>query len=268
MPRTGIIAGSGGLPRLLADGLPEARVIAFEGTATDVPEHRLSRHRIERLGALFDDLRAAGVDRVVLAGAMSRPALDPAVLDPVMRDLAPRILQAMQGGDDALLRLVVGIFEEQGFAVIGAHEALPDLTCEPGVLAGPGPSEATRADIARAEAILAALGPVDVGQGCVVSGGLCLGIETLQGTDAMLRFVAETPDGLRGRPGGILLKRPKPGQDLRVDMPAIGPETARAAAAAGLSGIVVAAGRTLLIDRAALCAECDARGLFLLAERP
>lgn len=266
MSRLGIIAGAGGLPAALAKAEPGALVIAFQGIATDLPEARVTRHRMEHLGSVFDTLRDAGVSRVVLAGSMSRPDLDPAAFDPLMTALAPRIVAAMAGGDDALLRLVIAIFEDQGLRVIGAHEVLPDLTAAPGHLAGPQPAAQARKDIALGRAILAALAPLDVGQGCVVASGLCLGIETLQGTDALLDLVARTPAHLRGDRRGVLVKRPKAGQDLRVDMPAIGPATAEAAAAAGLEGIAVAARETLLIDRDALIAACEARGLFLLAE--
>jgi hypothetical protein len=262
----GIIAGGGGLPPALAEALPDATCIAFDGAEVQIPEPRLSRHRVEHLGGLFEALRTANVTQVVMAGAMSRPALDPSALDPVMMALAPRILMAMQGGDDALLRLVIAIFEEQGFTVIGAHELLPDLTAAPGLVTGPEPDDSARADMARGQDILTALGPVDVGQGCVVAGGLCLGVETLQGTDALLRFVADTPAQLRPKPGGVLVKRPKPGQDLRVDMPAIGPETVRGAQAAGLSGIAIAAGQVLLIDRPALLQALKDTGLYLIAE--
>ncbi|WP_407493136.1 LpxI family protein [Pseudooceanicola sp. MF1-13] len=262
----GIIAGGGGLPRALAEALPEATCIAFEGAEVQIDEARLTRHRVEKLGGLFEALRNAQVTRVVMAGAMSRPALDPAQLDPVMMALAPRILQAMQGGDDALLRLVIAIFEEQGFEVIGAHELLPDLTAAAGLVAGPQPDDRARTDITRAQDILTALGPVDVGQACVVAGGLCLGVETLQGTDALLRFVTETPAHLRPKSGGVLVKRPKPGQDLRVDMPAIGPDTVRAAHSAGLAGIAIAAGQVLLIDRPTLLTALKDTGLFLIAD--
>ncbi|KGM46795.1 LpxI family protein [Pseudooceanicola atlanticus] len=264
--RLGIIAGSGGLPAALAAAAPEAHCIAFEGAEVALDEDRLDRHRIERLGGVFAALKEAGVDRVVMAGAMSRPSFDPTAMDAEMMALMPRLAPALQGGDDALLRLVIAIFEEQGFAVIGAHDLLPDLTARPGPLAGPEPTAAARDDIARARAILGALAPVDVGQGCVVAGGLCLGIETLQGTDALLRFVGATPGALRGDRRGVLVKRPKDGQDLRVDMPAIGPATVQAAAEAGLEGIAIEAGRVLLIDRPALVEACEATGLFLLAE--
>ena len=149
MSRLGIIAGGGALPAALAAADPDALCVAFSGAEIALPETRIQRHRMEHLGALFYALREAGVTRVVLAGAMSRPALDPAALDPVMAALAPRIMAAMQGGDDGLLRLVIAIFEEQGFAVTGAHDLLPDLTAAPGLLTGPEPTDTARADIAR-----------------------------------------------------------------------------------------------------------------------
>lgn len=264
MARTGIIVGGGGLPVALAQALPDAHCIAFAGAEVAVAEGRLDRHRIEHLGSVFQALRGAGVTQVVMAGAMSRPALDPTALDPVMMALAPRIMMAMQGGDDAILRLVISVFEDEGFTVIGAHDILPDLTAEAGLLAGRTPSDRDTADIARCRDILTALGPMDVGQGCVVAGGLCLGIETLQGTDAMLRFVAETPEHLR-RGKGVFLKAPKRGQDLRVDMPAIGPDTVRAAAKAGVEGIVVSAGRVVVLDRPMTLDALEETGLFLLS---
>jgi DUF1009 family protein len=141
--------------------------------------------------------------------------------------------------------------------VVGAHALRPDLVAEAGCLAG-GPLPG---DVARARAVLDALGPLDVGQAAVAARGQVLGIETLQGTDAMLDFVARTAPGS----GGVLVKRPKPGQDLRFDMPAIGPDTVRHAAAAGLAGIEIAAGRVLLLDRDAVLAACAETGLSLWA---
>lgn len=254
-----ILAGSGALPVALAAQHPEALVITFEGVAAEVVG---CVHRFECLGAVFDHLAAEGVSRVVMAGAMARPPLDPAAFDDTMRALAPRLLAAMQAGDDGLLRFVISLFEERGLSVVGAHELLPALTAAPGWHIGP--ETVSEEDVAQANRILAALGPLDLGQGVVVAGGLCLGIETLQGTDALLRFVGETPANLRRAPG-VLVKRPKPGQDLRVDMPAIGPETLRRAAEAGLAGVVISPGAVLVLDRAALEAEALRLGLFVSA---
>jgi DUF1009 family protein len=253
-----IIAGAGALPGLLLAAGP-AHLVVFDGvevsTAATAP--RIPA-RFERLGALFDDLRAAGVTELCLAGAMRRRALDPAMLDSTTLALAPRLMAAQGHGDDALLREVVSVFEAEGFTVRGAHQWRPDLCARQGALHGAALPEG---DAARARAVLAALGPLDVGQAAVAAKGQILGLETLQGTDAMLRFVAETAPGS----GGVLVKRAKPGQDLRVDMPAIGPETVARAAAAGLSGIELQAGHVLLLDPAATRAACADHGLALWA---
>lgn len=263
MQSLAILSGSGSLPVMLAEAYPEATRVVFHGVEHEM-QPQLSEHRFEKLASLFEDLKSRGVTRVVLAGAMSRPALDPAQLDPFMMQLVPRLMAAMQGGDDAILRLIIAVFEEQGFEVTGAHELLPGMTVPEGLFAGPEPSDAILSDASRAADILLALSPLDIGQGTVVAGGLCLGIETLQGTDALLRFVGETPAHLRRGKGGILLKAPKRGQDLRVDMPVVGPETVRNAAEAGLEGIVGAAGKVLIVDQEATRAALEDTGLFLM----
>jgi len=261
-----VIAGEGALPGAVIGAHHGAWLVRIEGVAALNPGAPEIAASFDRLGQLFDDLRGQGITEVCLAGSMARPALNPMAFDPKMQALAPRLMQAMQGGDDALLRLVIAVFEEEGFAVRGAHELVPGLTAAAGLLAGPAPDRAARDDARRGTEILAALGPVDVGQAAVVAGGLCLGIETIQGTDFLLRMVAATPAALRRGARGVLVKRPKPGQDLRVDLPAIGPGTVRGAAEAGLAGIVIAAGAVLLIDREALLGAAEEAGLFVLAQ--
>ncbi|TNF19939.1 MAG: LpxI family protein [Rhodobacteraceae bacterium] len=260
-----ILAGGGAMPAALARAHPDALCVTFENVAAAIP--RVDAHYpLEAFGGFLDDLAARGVGRVVLAGEIGRPPLDPAKFDAFMVRLGPRLLGALQGGDDALARLVISVFEEQGIEVLGAHELLPELTAAPGLLAGAEPSARNRADIDRATDILLALSPLDVGQGAVVANGLVLGIETQQGTDAMLRFVADTPESLRGTSGGVLVKRPKQGQDLRVDMPAIGPDTIDGARKAGLDGLVIAARRVVLIERDRLIRAAEAAGIFIFAE--
>lgn len=258
MANRAIIAGTGMLPGLLLAGGP-AHVVRFGDDAADLPG-AVSQitARFEKLGKLFYDLSVAGVREVAFAGAMSRPELDPAELDAATAALMPRLIAAMGQGDDALLRDVMDLFEERGFVIRGAHQIRPDLVAEAGALFG---APLPQADVTRARAVLEALGPLDVGQGAVAARGQVIGIETLQGTDAMLRFVAASAPAS----GGVLVKRPKPGQDLRVDMPAIGPQTVHLAAEAGLSGIEIAAGTVLLLDRDAVLAACADTGLALWA---
>ncbi|KMW57291.1 UDP-2,3-diacylglucosamine pyrophosphatase [Candidatus Rhodobacter oscarellae] len=267
MNRLAILAGQGSLPNQLAAAHAPALFVTFEGLDVSPPDNEHLHTSYERFGEMFDGLSVAGVTEVVFAGGLARPQLNPANFDAKMMQLAPRFMAAMQGGDDGLLRAVIAAFEEHGFAVRGAHELLPGLTCAAGLLTGPEPSDADRKDIARARDVLSTLGPLDVGQGAVVAGGQVLGIETAQGTDAMLRFVAETPEGLR-RGKGVLVKAPKPGQDLRVDMPAVGPKTVEAAAKAGLAGLVLDAGQVVLLEREETLRRAKALGVFILAEEP
>ena len=264
MGRLAILACGGALPVRLAAAHPEALVITLRGIPSELAP-RSEAHELERIGALFAAMRAAQVDRMVFAGSLARPPMDPARFDAAMTRVAPRLMAAIPQGDDALLRTVIGIFEEQGFAVLGAHDLLPDLVADPGLLHGPEPDAGALRDASRAADILTAIGPLDLGQACVVAGGQCLGIETVQGTDALLRFVAETDPKVRRGGKGVLVKAPKPAQDLRIDMPVIGPGTIDGVAAAGLGGIVIAPRRVMVLDRAEVLRRAASEGVFVLA---
>lgn len=263
MSRLALIAGAGGLPAALVAAL-DARpmVCALEGFAPAGLAADLT-FRVERLVPFLDALVDQGVTQVCFAGAVRRPRLDPALFDPATARMVPRLLGAMQQGDDATLREVVAIFEEAGLAVLGVEAIAPALVPGPGVLAG-RVTPADEADAARAAAIVAALGAADVGQGCVVAQGLCLAVEALPGTDAMLAQVAGLAGDLRPAKG-LFYKAPKPGQDRRVDLPALGVQTVVNAAAAGLAGIAFQAGGVICLDLGAMVAEAEARGLFLWA---
>ncbi|NVK46486.1 MAG: UDP-2,3-diacylglucosamine diphosphatase LpxI [Rhodobacteraceae bacterium] len=260
MTRTAIIAGSGALPRLLAEALNDPVYVTFDDTPvpgglTHVPA------RIEKLGRLFKELKSHDVGAVTFAGAMSRPKVNPVLMD----RHALRLAMALKKGDDGLLREVLALFEDQGFLIRGATEIRPDLVLEPGTLWGRKPTREDLDDAARAQAVLDALGPLDVGQGAVCAGGQVLGIETLQGTDAMLSFVKATPERLR-RAKGVFVKAPKPGQDMRIDVPTIGMATIEAVIAAGLGGLVIPAGEVIVLDRTAVEARIKEAGLFLKAQ--
>lgn len=260
-----LIAGQGRLPGLLAETLEARgqpfRVAELEGFPAEGMGLRPVRSfRLEQLGTLIADLAAEGVDEVCFAGAIRRPVLDPGAVDAATVPLVPRILAALGAGDDGALRAVVGLFEDAGLRVVGAAEIASDLLLDEGVPTRVKPQDRHHADATRAASVLAALAPLDVGQGCVVAGGQVLAIEALPGTDWMLAGLAAGHDGPTG---GLLMKAPKDGQDRRFDLPAIGVQTVRGAAAAGLDGIVIVAGGVLLLEPVAVIAEADARGLFL-----
>lgn len=268
--RTAILAGSGRLPAEIAAALAVAGEVPLVAAVGGFPPEDLPADlelRLERLVPFLDHLRDAGVGRVVLAGGVRRPRLDPSAFDARTAALVPRFLAAMQAGDDHTLRELLALIEEAGFEVVGPVDLVPELFPGAGVLGVVRPAPSEEADAARAEQIVDALGSVDVGQGAVVARGLCLAVESLPGTDAMLGFVAQIkaarPDAAELK--GLLWKAAKPGQDRRLDLPAIGPLTVAGAAAAGLAGIAFRAGEVMVLDRPGTVAAADAAGLYLWA---
>lgn len=263
MSALAIIAGQGALPAALLAALPARPLIcaldgfAPDGVAVDVT------FRLERLALLLRDLEDRGVTHVCFAGAVRRPRLDPSLFDPATAQMVPRLLAAMGQGDDGALRAVIGIFEEAGFGVQGVADIAPAVIPAAGVYAG-AVSADMQSDAARAEAIVAALGSVDVGQGCVVAGGICLAVEVISGTDAMLASVCTLGD-LRPAARGVFYKSAKAGQDLRIDLPTLGLATVANAARAGLGAIVWRAGDVICLDLPAMQAAATAAGLTLWA---
>jgi UDP-2,3-diacylglucosamine hydrolase len=262
----GILAGAGELPlRVIEAARALSRpvfVLAFEGMADPAIVAGLP-HAWVRLGAAGEAmriLREAGVAELVFAGAVRRPTL--ASLRPDWRaaKFFARVgVKAL--GDDGLLRAVISELEEEGFRVVSVESLLGDTLAPEGALGAIEPDEAARADIAHGVAAAQALGALDIGQAVVVQQGIILGVEAIEGTDALIeRCGAWRREGR----GGVLVKTAKPGQERRADLPTIGPHTVTAAAAAGLVGIAVEARSTLLLDRAAIIAAADAAGLFVV----
>ncbi len=254
-----LIAGAGRLPRELMRQLETPPLICAlygfepEGVAID------RRFRLEHFGSLLADLKARGVTEVCLAGAIRRPEIDPSEIDAATLPLIPVLQQALLRGDDGALRGVISILETAGFSVRAAHRVAPGLLPGAGCETARPFDAAAIADAARAAAIVASMSAADIGQGCVVHRGQALAVEGVFGTDWMLDSLRARPDGA----GGLMFKAPKQDQDLRVDLPTIGPETIRAAAAAGLDGVVIEHGGVMVLDWPGVIAACDRAELFL-----
>lgn len=268
----GIIAGGGELPRAIAtsvrSGGREVFVLALNGMtgewARDFPSEWLS---LGEPGRAIKAFHAHGCDEITLAGRVQRPKFSDLKLDTKGVMIAPRVIAAALKGDDALLRSLVDMFEREGFRVVGAAEAAPDLIAKPGVMGRVKPNAENEADIAQAFAIARAMGALDVGQAAIVCAGLALAVEAAEGTDAMIARIAALPEHFRGSPGrprGVLVKAPKPIQDGKTDLPVVGVETMRNAHAVALAGVAVEAGAALIVDREAVVAEADRLGLFLM----
>jgi DUF1009 family protein len=218
------------------------------------------------MGARMNALREAGCDAIVLIGKVPRQDPRTLDLDEGGRAMAPALIAAAPLGDDALLRALLAEHERAGFRVIGAEEAMAELLAPAGSWTAAAPNASHLNDIKRAAALAAALGRFDVGQAVVVCNGLALAVEAQEGTDAMLERVTKLPEAVRGSPSarrGVLLKRPKPIQERRIDLPTIGVETIERAAAAGLAGVAIEAGGAFAVRRDAIIAAADRLGLFI-----
>lgn len=254
-----LVAGQGALPGELCRALAAPPLVAaLEGFPPEGPVPDIW-FRIERLGSLLADLRDRGVTRVCFAGSLSRPPLDPAAVDAATMPLVPRMMAALQAGDDAALRTVLAFFEEAGFALYAAQDIAPALLAGPDLRVGPVPDARQAHDLARAAEVHALMGAADTGQALVVHRGQVIAMEGLFGTDWMLDSLSRRPDA----GGGVLWKAPKPAQDRRIDLPAIGPRTVALAAAARLDAIAVASGGVLVLDRAGTLAASEAAGIAL-----
>lgn len=267
----GILACAGSLPIEIAETARNAgrpvHIVGIEGFAE--PSIEAYSHQIlniGQVGGMLSSLRRAGCRQLVIAGALRRPNLLKVRVDHGFFRAIGTVLRLTRGGDDSVLRRVVRFFENEGFEVVGVDQVAPHLLAGDGPLGRNVPNEASQHAIARASDLLRALGAFDMGQGAVVTEDRIVAVEGVRGTDAMLQQVRDAMDNgshLSDASGAVLVKLPKPGQELRVDLPAIGPRTVERAKECRLAGIVIAAHRALVLEKARTIAMADETGLFL-----
>ena len=266
-PKLGILAGRGPLPGIIVKECQllgrDVFVIAFNGE-TDPSTVASGVHHewvaLPAVGRTIRLLKDADVVELVLIGPVGRPNFGNLKPDWHGAKLLPQVIKAAQKGDDAIMKVVVKDLEQQGFTILGAEDILSNLRAPLGVFGIHEPDFDDRTDIERGMEVVAQLGLMDIGQAAVVRDGYVLAVEAAEGTDAMLRRCKEFR---RDKPGGVLVKRPKPGQERRVDLPTIGISTVEGTDVAGLNGIALAAGGALIVDRLAVVAAADAAGIFV-----
>ena len=261
----GILAGGGRLPLQIAESVTgrggTVHIVGIEGEAdADIARFPHTWVNWGQIGRMVATLHGEGARELVIAGAVRRPNLWRIRPDAGFFRNLPLIMRLLAGGDDFVLTRVVRFFEGNGFTVRGVHEVAPDLLAGSGPLGAVALSEPDRDDAMLGFAVREALGAVDTGQAVAIAGGRILAIEGAEGTDAMLERVARLPgrSELAG-PRGVLAKGPKPRQEMRIDMPTIGPRTVAGAAAAGLAGVAIENGAVLVLDREETIREGDRR---------
>jgi DUF1009 family protein len=269
-----IVCGGGSLPFAVAEAAQRQgrsiHLFALRGFA-DPGRVQAYPHHWGRLGGVGRFCRIArreGCRDVVFIGSAIRPTIWQLWPDFGAIRAMPRIIRMFRGGDDHLMSGVIKLLEDQGFRAVGAHDIAPEILLPAGALGAFVPSELHRGDIALGLSLLSAIGPFDVGQATIVAGNHVLAVEGADGTDEMLAYFADLRR--RGRihsTGGVLIKAPKPSQDRRVDLPAIGPQTVEGAARAGLAGIAGVAGATILAGAEDVRRASDRARIFVVGCR-
>jgi DUF1009 family protein len=268
----GLIAGGGVLPFAVADSLIARNIrptlFALKGACDPVAVRRFHHHWISigQLGRLKGLLRAENCRDLVFIGTLVRPALSEIRLDWGTIRVISSVWAAFRGGDDHLLSGIAGIFERDGFRMVGVKDVAPDLLMPLGCLTRAAADAGAAADIARGREVLRALSPFDIGQATVVIDGHVVGVEDIEGTDGLLARVARlrAEGRIRTKAGrGVLVKAPKSGQDLRFDLPTLGPRTIEGTTAAGLAGIAIVARQTIVAEPQAMVEAADRAGLFV-----
>jgi DUF1009 family protein len=268
-----IVCGGGSLPYAVAAAAVargrQVLLFALHGFANPqaVAQHPHHWIRLGQGGRLVRLARQAGCRDMVMIGSIVRPTLLQLWPDYGALQWMPRMAGLFRGGDDRLLSGVAALLTEQGFRLVGAHEIAPEITMPQGAIGRGVPGDRDRSDIARGLALLQATGPFDIGQAVVVADGRVLAIEAAGGTDEMLAHLADLRERGRVRSPagtGVLVKAPKPGQDRRVDLPSIGPQTVEGAARAGLAGIAVVAGSAVVAEPERIATAADRAKLFVV----
>jgi DUF1009 family protein len=268
----GLIAAGGVMPFAVADSLAARGIdpvlFALRGACDPVAVARFRHHWISvgQLGRAIKLFRSENCRDLVFIGTLVRPALSEIRLDWGTLRVIGRVWAAFRGGDDHLLSGIGRIFEQDGFRMVGIRDVAPDLLMPEGCLTRATPDQDAAADILRGREVLRALSPFDIGQAAVVIDGHVVAVEDIEGTDGLLKRVARLrgEGRIRASTGrGVLVKAPKSGQDLRFDLPTVGPRTVEGAAAAKLAGIAIVAGNTVVAEPQAVIEAADAAGLFV-----
>ncbi len=268
----GLIAAGGAMPFAVADSLVARGiatvVFAVRGACDPKRVTRFRHHWISvgQLGRAEKLFRAEGCRDLVFIGTLVRPGLSEIRLDWRTVRVLGQVWAAFRGGDDHLLSSIGGILERDGFRMVGIKDVAPDLLIPEGCLTHASPDERAGADIAKGREVLRALSPFDIGQAVIVIDGHVVGVEDIDGTDGLLARIAQLrrEGRIRAAPGhGVLVKAPKSGQDLRFDLPTIGPRTVEGAVKAQLAGVAVVAGHTMIAEPQTVIAAADANNLFV-----
>jgi DUF1009 family protein len=265
--RLGLIAGNGRFPFLLLDAarahgaevvvaaIKEETEPEIDARAASDPGIRVYWLSLGELSLLIETFRKEGITRAVMAGQVRHKQIFSSIR-PDWR-LAKLLLNLRTRNTDMLLGAVAKVLSDEGIELISSTAYLEPLLAEPGVLTARTPTPEEDQDVAYGLQVARALAGYDIGQTVVVAGQACVAVEAMEGTDATIERAGALLRSLDGDGEASTLERrltvvkvAKPKQDMRFDVPVIGPPTIQAMSRAGAACLAIEAGRTLIFDLA------------------
>ncbi len=260
----GLIAGKSQFPLLFARSARAQGytvvAVAFKGETLPALEREvdsLTWVQLGQLGKLLKAFKSQGVSQAAMCGGVTKPRMFD--LKPDLKALG-LIKKIRHMADDGILRTFANYLGEQGIEILPSHELVPELLARPGLYTARAPDEQEQEDIAVGWQVAGELGRLDIGQCVVVRGRAVVAVEAMEGTDQCIRRGGE----LAGGEGAVVIKRCKPTQDRRFDLPSVGADTVAVMAAAGASCLVVEAGRTLFFDPEQAVRLAESSGICIL----
>jgi DUF1009 family protein len=270
-PVVGIIAGWGRFPILVAESLKRRGtrvvVVAFAGEAEPSLQTIADSFRwcaVAQVGKLVRSFREQGVKTVCMAGGIRKPGMySPWKYLRYRPDLTFFRLwhrALVDKRDSTIIGTFARFLEDEGLELAAIDRLCPELLGSAGRLSARAPTAAEEADMALAYETAREMARLEVGQSVLVREGAVVAVEAIEGTDAAIRRAGE----LARRGGFVLVKVARPDQDMRWDVPTIGPSTVLAMARAGGVAIGYEAGRTLVLDIAETVRRADELGVALV----
>lgn len=267
LTKIGIIAGKGLLPFSIADNYikqgGDCYIAALEGEADLklIEDFKYKAFKIGMVGGVIEYFKENDIQNVIFAGGIDRPAIHSIGVDRVGSALLVKILKQKFLGDDNILRIVANFFEEKGFKVLAGNEIFKNHEFESDVITISHPSIVDTIDIELGIDVLTSLSKLDVGQSVIIEDKYVLGIEAAEGTDNLIIRCASL---LKKPQGGVLVKIMKVGQDSRMDIPTIGPDTIKNLAKYNYNGIAIEADKVIIIDQEVTIRLANEHKIFVI----
>jgi hypothetical protein len=277
--RIGLIAGNGKFPLLVLDaarskGLDVVVAAIKEEASAEIEQHGAKAVywlSLGELSKLIDTFRSEGVSRAIMAGQVKHKQIFSSI-KPDWR-LAKLLLSLRSRNTDALIGAVAKVLGDEGITLMNSTTLLEPMLVADGVLTRRGPTDSEQTNITYGRAVAHHLSRFDIGQTVVIAEAACVAVEAMEGTDATILRAGEL---MRSPSLGdesstlsrslTVIKVAKPNQDMRFDVPVVGPKTIETMRQAGASCLALDAGRCLLFDREQSVASADEAGICIVAE--